>query len=118
MSQVIPFKVDGQSFAVEAEPGVDLQRRSQFGSEETTSVIKEKIASNAEASLDIARDLVLCMARTFVRAMDQLEEREIPKSLELSFGIKFSAQGDIYLAKVCTESTLNIKLTYQPEKKT
>ena len=72
----------------------------------------ESLVRRAEGAFTAAVGTVKSVSRQFVAALDELGG-DAPEALELSFGIKFTASGDVWVAQAAAEAQLVAKVTWK-----
>lgn len=72
----------------------------------------KSVVSRTEDAFTVAVDTLKKVSRQFVQAVDQLGS-DAPDSFELSFGIKFAADGTVWVAKVSAEAQLVAKVSWR-----
>lgn len=84
---------------------------SVVGSEQTS-----KLGKAQEAVADAygrAQEAIIAVASSTVDVVAAMGARAVrPDQLEIKFGLKFSAQGNVLLAGASGEATLEVKLVY------
>ncbi|MGH4021318.1 MAG: CU044_2847 family protein [Pseudonocardiaceae bacterium] len=81
------------------------------GSEPTSKLGRAQDAL-AEA-FERAQTAIVAVASSTVDVIGQMGERAVrPEQVEVTFGLKFSAQGNVVLAGASGEATLAVKLLY------
>lgn len=102
--RVVAMNVGGTELLVETSPVA--------GSEQTSALGRAQRAV-AEA-FGGAQDAIVAVAESTVSTVDQLGRRAVrPDEVEVTFGLKFSAQGNVIVAGAAGEATLEVKLTYR-----
>ncbi|MGI9000362.1 MAG: CU044_2847 family protein [Pseudonocardia sp.] len=96
--------IDGVEVLVEAV--------SSGGSEQTSSLGR---AQDAVAdAFERAQEAIVAIAASTVATIGQLGRRSVrPDEVQVAFGLKFSAQGNVIVAGASGEATLEVTLTYQ-----
>lgn len=99
---LIPIKICETELLVEAvQPA---------GSEQTSS----RLQSAVTESFDRAQDAIVAIATSTVSLVGRLSTDAVrPDEVEVKFGLKFSAQGNVIVAGAAGEATLEVTLTYQ-----
>jgi hypothetical protein len=106
-SRVIPLQVDGVELLVEAVPVA--------GSEPTSTRLDRAQDAVAEA-FDRAQSAIVAVASSTVSTIGQLGRRSArPDEVTVTFGLKFSAQGNVIVAGASGEATLGVTLTYRSD---
>ena len=100
----IPVQVGGVELLVEATSVAGSQPTSKL--EDATDYVKDAFVRAQEAIVEVAASTVEVMGAAARRAA-------APESVEVEFGLKFSAQGNVILAGAAGEATLKVKLTYE-----
>ncbi|MFI5551703.1 CU044_2847 family protein [Streptomyces sp. NPDC051738] len=82
------------------------------GSEPTSRV--REAGRQVVDSFDHARDAVVEIATSTAQAVGRLRERAAaPEQVEVEFGLKFSAQGNVIVAGASAEASLLVRMTYR-----
>ncbi|MEV0326874.1 CU044_2847 family protein [Micromonospora echinospora] len=82
------------------------------GSEETGA--GGKVRDTASEAFDRAQDAIVAMATSTVDTIARLGEQSLrPDEVQVKFGLKFSAKGNVIVAGVSSEATLEVTLTYR-----
>ena len=102
---VIPLQVDGGELLVEVT--------SLPGSEPTSARLDRAQDAVAQA-FDRAQTAIVAVAVSTVGTIKQLGERAVrPEEMEVKFGLKFTAQGNVIVAGAAGEASLEVTLTYR-----
>jgi hypothetical protein len=73
------------------------------------------VAQRAADALDRAHEAIVQMASSTAKVIDQVAARAArPDELEIEFGLKISAEGNVIVAGASAEATLVVKLIYKP----
>lgn len=81
------------------------------GSEPTSTLSRAQDAVGA--AYERAQAAIVAVASSTVDVIGQLNERAVrPDQVEVPFGLKFSAQGNVVLAGASGEATLEVTLSY------
>lgn len=78
---------------------------------ERTGAADEAARRSAQA-FDAALGTITAVSRSFAAAVEAMEDPR-PDAYELSFGVKFSASGDVWLAKAAAEAHLVAKVSWK-----
>jgi hypothetical protein len=106
--RVMAMRVDGVELLVETAPVA--------GSEPTAAVLDRAQEAVTDA-FDRAKNAIVAIAESTVSTISQLGQRAArPDEMEVRFGLKFSAQGNVIVAGAAGEATLEVKLTYRPDR--
>ena len=82
------------------------------GTEQTSALDKAQVA--VAEGFDRAQSAIVAVAESTVATIGQLARRSVrPDEVEVKFGLKFSAQGNVIVAGAAGEATLEVTLTYQ-----
>jgi hypothetical protein len=94
--------------------GVELLvETTQVAGTEETSTLDRAQEAVGEA-FDRAQSAIVAVAVSTVRTMGQLGKRSVhPDEMEVKFGLKFSAQGNVIVAGAAGEATLEVTLIYR-----
>ena len=80
---------------------------------EQTSALDKAQAAVAEG-FDRAQSAIVAVAESTVNTIGQLAKRSVrPDEVEVKFGLKFSAQGNVIVAGAAGEATLEVTLNYR-----
>jgi hypothetical protein len=103
-NRVMPVRVGDVELLVEVSPVV--------GSEPTSKLDR---AQDAVAdAYERAQAAIVAVASSTVDVIGAMGTRAVrPEQVEVTFGLKFSAQGNVVLAGASGEATLEVKLVYQ-----
>jgi Trypsin-co-occurring domain 1 len=102
--RVVPLQVGGVELLVETTPVA--------GTEQTSALDKAQAA--VAEGFDRAQAAIVAVAESTVNTIGQLAKRSVrPDEVEVKFGLKFSAQGNVIVAGAAGEATLEVTLTYQ-----
>ena len=96
--------------------GVDLLVETAVvaGSEPTAALDRAQEA--VTDAFGRARHAIVAIAELTVNTIGQLGQRAVrPDEMEVRFGLKFSAQGNVIVAGAAGEATLEVTLTYRPD---
>jgi hypothetical protein len=105
--RVVPMQVGGVELLVETA--------IVAGSEQTSGRLDRAQDAVVEA-FDRAQEAIVAVAASTVSTIGQLGRRSVrPDELEVKFGLKFSAQGNVIVAGAAGEATLEVTLTYRPD---
>lgn len=106
---LVPMQVGALMLQVEA---VQRDSSEQYGSQQTSSRIDRAQAAVSDA-FDRAQDAIVAVASSTVTTMGRLGDRAIrPQKVEVKFGLKFAAEGNVIIAGASGEATLEVTLTY------
>ncbi|MGW2740891.1 CU044_2847 family protein [Streptomyces sp. NPDC001450] len=101
----IPVEVGGVQVLVEA---VDVR----LPGSEPTATRPGNLAGHVRDAFEQAQSTIVEIATSTAAALRQAGRAARPDALEVEFGVKFSAKGDIIVAGASGEVTLKVKLTY------
>ncbi|MEU6819815.1 CU044_2847 family protein [Streptomyces atriruber] len=89
-----------------------VEAASVPGSEPTSRL--RDAGQQVVASFDVARDAVVEIATSTAQAVGRLREQAVrPEQIEVEFGLKFSAQGNVIVAGASGEASVVVRMTYQ-----
>jgi Trypsin-co-occurring domain 1 len=91
----------------EVELLVETERGPAAGSEQTGRL--RDSAEKVVDAFDEVQTAVIAIAGRLVAAADAIPE---PTSIEVEFGLKFTAEGNVVLAGASAEASLSFKMTY------
>jgi len=103
MSELLTVVVDGVTFYVETA--------AEYGSEETGSL--GRLRRQGEDALDIAKSVLIAVAKTTTEALNSLVSLVSPQELTVEFALKFSAEGNAILTKIGSEANLRFTMKYK-----
>src|SRR5262245_31670769 len=102
--RAVPMQVGGVELLVETSPVA--------GTEQTSTLDKAQTA--VAEGFDRAQSAIVAVAESTVNTIGQLAKRSVrPDEVQVAFGLKFSAQGNVIVAGAAGEATLEVTLTYQ-----
>lgn len=101
----VPVAVGGIEVLVEATP-VELPGT------ELTAARPAQLAARVRDAFGQAQSAIVEIAASTATALGRAGRAARPDAMEVEFGIKFSAKGDIIVAGASGEVTLKVKLTY------
>jgi hypothetical protein len=98
------MQVGGVELLVETTPVAGTEQTSALGK------AQEAVAEG----FDRAQSAIIAVAESTVNTIGQLAKRSVrPDEVEVTFGLKFSAQGNVIVAGAAGEATLEVTLTYK-----
>jgi hypothetical protein len=98
------MQVGGVELLVETSPVA--------GTEQTSALDKAQAA--VSEGFDRAQSAIVAVAESTVNTIGQLARHSArPDEVQVKFGLKFSAQGNVIVAGAAGEATLEVTLTYQ-----
>lgn len=89
---------------------VDLQPTTGVRS---VSADPKNIAEKSKEAIDHAMKSVRAMARKTVKAIKEIPVSERPHKVEVSFGLKLTAEGNAVVAKAGMESAINVTMSWE-----
>ncbi|MFE1879730.1 CU044_2847 family protein [Streptomyces diastatochromogenes] len=101
----IPVEVGGVEVLVEAT-------EVRLPGSEPTAVRPGQLAGHVRDAFGQAQSAIVEIAAATATALRQAGRAARPDAMEVEFGVKFSAKGDIIVAGASGEVTLKVKLTY------
>jgi len=103
-SRVLPVKLGATEVLVETMPVA--------GSELTTSKVR-RTAEGVVDAFESVRETIVEIAASTAEVIEKAAERAArPEHVEVEFGLKLAADGNVVVAGVSAEATLRVKLTY------
>jgi hypothetical protein len=103
--QAIPLQLGGTEVLVEVTPVV--------GSEPTSAKLDRAREAVADA-FDKVQTTIVAIAESTVGTINHLAKRSAhPDEMEVKFGLKFSAQGNVIVAGAAGEASLEVTMTYR-----
>jgi hypothetical protein len=102
----VVMRVGGMDLLVETTPVA--------GTEPTSGKKLERAQEAVADAFDRAQSAIVAVAESTVRTIGQLGSRSVhPDEMQVTFGLKFSAQGNVIVAGAAGEATLEVALTYR-----
>jgi Trypsin-co-occurring domain 1 len=103
--RLVPMRIAGVQMLVETTP---------VAGTEPTAAKLAKAQDAVENAFDRAQEAIVAIAQSTVHTIDRLGQVAAhPDELEVSFGLKFSAQGHVFVAAAGGEASLEVTLTYR-----
>jgi hypothetical protein len=102
--RLIPVQVDDVLIQVEAVPVA--------GTEQTAGGRAAKAAGNVVEAFARAQEAIVAVARSTAQVIERAEGAARPDRVEVEFGLKLSASGNVIMAGVAGEATLKVTLGY------
>lgn len=103
--RAVSMRVGGMDLLVETVPVA--------GTEQTAGRLDRAQEAVADA-FERAQSAIVAVAESTVRTIGQLGRRSVhPDEMQVTFGLKFSAQGNVIVAGAAGEATLEVALTYR-----
>ena len=103
--RAVVMRVGGMDLLVETAPVA--------GTEQTSGKLDKAREAVSEA-FERAQSAIVAVAESTVATIGQLGERSVhPDEMQVRFGLKFSAQGNVIVAGAAGEATLEVALTYR-----
>jgi hypothetical protein len=101
--RVMPLRVGDVELLVEVSHAL--------GTERTSSKLERAQDALGDA-FDRAKSAIVAVGESTVDVIDRMSQKARPHQVEVKFGLKFSAQGNVVLAGASGEATLDVKLVY------
>ena len=102
--RVMPLNVDGVELWVETTP---------VAGSEPTSTRLDRAGEAVTEAFDRAQSAIVAMATATVGTIEELGKRSArPRQVQVKFGLKFTAKGNVVVAEASGEATLEVTLTY------
>lgn len=102
--RVVPLRVGGVELLVETAPVA--------GSEPTSTRLDRAGEAVADA-FERAQSAIVAVATSTVDTIGRLGEKAArPQQVQVKFGLKFTAKGNVIVAEASGEATLEVTLTY------
>jgi hypothetical protein len=106
VAQLVPVRVGAVDVLVEAVTAAGSQPTSAAGA-------ADRAASQVSGAFERAQATIEEIAVSTARTLGNLARRVgDPAQVELEFGLKLSAKGDVIIAGVSAESSLKVKIVY------
>lgn len=106
MSEIIEAKVNGKIIYIETE--------LMPGSEEVSA--GRKALGEVENAMLQARDTIVGVAESLFSSVKAIDQALTPDEFLLEFAIKFTAEGQVVVAKSGAEAGIKVAMTYRHEK--
>jgi hypothetical protein len=105
--RVLPMRVGGMELLVEVSP---------VAGTEPTSTRLDRAGEAVTEAFDRAQAAIAAVAASTVATIGQLGQHAVcPETVQVKFGLKFSAQGNVIVAGASGEATLEVSLTYRTD---
>ena len=106
--RAVPLRVDGVELLVEV---------TQEAGSELTKATLDRAQEAVTDAFEHARQAIVTVAESTVKTIARLGQRSVrPDEMEVTFGLKFSAQGNVIVAGAAGEATLEVTLTYRSDR--
>ncbi|HEY9371912.1 CU044_2847 family protein [Streptomyces sp.] len=103
-NRLLPVRVGDVELLVETVPVA--------GSEPTSRL--QGASRHVVDAFDHAQDAVVAIATSAAEGIGRLKDRAVrPEQVEVEFGLKFSAQGNVIVAGASGEASLVVRMTYR-----
>ncbi|MER5472438.1 CU044_2847 family protein [Streptomyces sp. NPDC002935] len=103
-TRLLPVRVGDVELLVETVPVPGSEPTSRLGD----------AGRQVVDSFELARDAVVEIATSTAQAVGRLRDQVVrPDQVEVEFGLKFSAQGNVIVAGASGEASLVVRMTYQ-----
>jgi hypothetical protein len=100
----MPFRVGDVELLVETTP---------VAGSEPTSTRLDRAGEAVSDAFDRAQSAILAVATSTVETIGELSKRAArPQQVQVKFGLKFTAKGNVIVAEASGEATLEVTLTY------
>jgi hypothetical protein len=93
---------------------VDLQPVSGIRS---VSIDPKDMAEKSKEAIDHAMKSMRGMAKKTVKTIKEIPISERPHKVEVSFGLKLTAEGNALVAKAGVEAAINVTMTWERKEK-
>lgn len=100
---------------IEEEDEVILVELEPVAGVRSVSNDPKELVEKSKAALDHAMKSVRGMARKTVKAIKAIPVTERPHVVEVSFGLKMTAEGNAVVAKAGMEAAINVTMTWERE---
>ena len=95
---------------------IEVADAQQPGSRGVTS--GSKVTSNVNNAWEEAKKTIVAMSEDLVGAVKSIDKKVTPDEFTLEFGLKFSADGNVFVASASAEASLQITMKYTHSKET
>lgn len=113
--RIVPFQVNGVQVLIETVAGPESVRPpgSHGSLPESRGVLADKAADGLVDAFDHAQDVIEAIATRLAGTVSSLAERAVhPDTVELEFGLSFTASGGIVVAGSSVEASLRVTIGY------
>jgi hypothetical protein len=116
--RILPFQVNGvqvliETVAAPAGEPASGKGTSQGLTSESRGVLADKAADGLVDAFDHAQDVIEAIATRLAGTVSSLAERAVhPDTVELEFGLSFTASGGIIVAGSSVEASLRVTIGY------
>lgn len=90
---------------------VEVSQVAVAGTEQTSSKLEWAQDAVGEA-FDRAKSAIVAVGESTIDVIGRMSAKARPHQVEVKFGLKFSAQGNVVLVGASGEATLEVKLVY------
>jgi len=97
---------------IEADDEVILVELTPVAGVRSVSVSTTDMLEKSKEAIDHAMKSMQGMAKKTVRAIKKIPISERPHTVEVSFGLKLTAEGNAVLAKAGAETSLTVTMTW------
>jgi hypothetical protein len=88
---------------------IEMSSGSGAGEEHTSGGAIGRV----QDSFERAKQTIVNLSSEMVRAVRSIDQALTPNEFTLEFGVKFTIDGNVVIAALSSEATLNVKLVYQ-----
>lgn len=117
--RIVPFQVNGVQVLIETVPGPRTEsvpgtpRAPASPRPELRGALADKAADGLVDAFDHAQDVIEAIATRLAGTVSSLAERAVhPDTVELEFGLSFTASGGIIVAGSSVEASLRVTIGY------
>lgn len=94
-------------------PSITIEVEATPGYQRTSNTGSRTIQKSRDALLE-SLDPVVEVGMAVAKKLQAFAENR-PEAIEVTFGVKFSASGDVLVAKASAEAQFTVKMTWKPK---
>ena len=102
---------------IEADDEVILVELTPVAGVRSVSISPTDMLEKSKEAIDHAMKSMQGMAKKTVRAIKKIPISERPHTVEVSFGLKLTAEGNAVVAKAGVEAAINVTMTWNRQEK-
>lgn len=100
-----------QLYVETSDPGGLITGAGDSDGYEEISGVQERVADVAESTFQHALHAIAAVGRQIAKSREAFG-KEMPATFEVSFGVKFTTEGNIWIAKASSEAQLSVKVAW------
>jgi hypothetical protein len=117
MTQTLPEEDSMTTTVIEEDDEVILVDLQPAAGVRSVSADPKDIAAKSKEAIDHAMKSMRGMAKKTVKAIKEIPVTERPHKVEVSFGLKLTAEGNAMVAKAGMEAAINVTMTWERKEK-